>query len=236
MQSVIGVTGNYSIEEQTHCLRDYYIKSVQRAGGVPVIIPPLQDESIIEQYLNLCHGFVLSGGGDVDPYYWGEHPGPELGEINPWRDYFELCITRRILNLHIPVLGICRGCQVLNIAAGGSVIQHISSSLNHHQNAPRNYAIHDVHIEKTSKLGNILQTENIRVNSFHHQAVKNLGQNMLSCAYASDGIIEAIERVDFSFAIGVQWHPECLEDKNSAGIFKALVEAADVYRFHKTGC
>ncbi|MDD2619833.1 MAG: gamma-glutamyl-gamma-aminobutyrate hydrolase family protein [Syntrophomonadaceae bacterium] len=226
MQPIIGITANYSSSEKTYCLREAYALAVQKAGGTAIILPPIENEEIIKDYLTVCNGFILSGGGDIDPVYWGQLPQYGLLEINPLRDCFELLLTREILEHKLAVLGICRGCQLLNVSMGGSLVQDINSNLNHEQKAPRDYAFHDIFIDRKSYLANILHNESIRVNSFHHQAIDEVGFKMRAVAYAPDGTVEAIESQETSFALGVQWHPEWLSDEHSDQLFRALVEAA----------
>lgn len=224
MRPIIGITGNYDYDTDYYCLKKHYVDSINRAGGLGIILPPADDENILNHYINICNGFLFSGGGDMDPHYWGEMPEWRLGEINPLRDSFEYKLAQKILGSSLPVLGICRGCQVLNVAMGGTLIQDINTKLAHNQKAPRDYATHAIVIEANSKLAKILKTNTIRVNSFHHQAVKKLGQGLKVSAIAPDGIIEAVESKDHPFVIGVQWHPECLHDKYSYYLFRALVE------------
>jgi putative glutamine amidotransferase len=228
MRPIIGITGNFDSDEDCFLLKSYYVESVNRAGGTAMILPPVQDDDILECYISLCQGFVLSGGGDIDPIFWGETPTPGLGEVSPLRDSFEFNLARRIITLKIPVLGICRGCQVLNVAAGGSIIQDITSDICHNQNAPRSYPFHAIFIEKQSRLASIIESESISVNSFHHQAVAQPGSQIKISACAPDGTIEAIEAVGHPFCIGVQWHPECLLDLPSRHLFNALVNASSI--------
>lgn len=225
MRPIIGITGNFVESENYVGLRKYYVDAVFKAGGLGVILPPVTDEVTVNSYINMCHGFVFSGGGDIDPYYWGEAATITLGEINPLRDSFEIMLAVKVLGGIKPALGICRGCQVLNVAAGGSIVQDISSLLAHEQNAPRNYPFHDILIEKESVLYKILGAEKIRVNSFHHQAINRPGNNIGVTARAPDGTVEAIESLKHPFVLGVQWHPECMEDKYSFYLFRALVNA-----------
>ena len=226
MRPLIGICSNYSLETEEYCLREYYVESLLRAGGSVILLPPINNEEIIEQYLKLCHGVVFPGGGDIDPYYWGEVPSWELGEINPRRDDFEIKLARKVIARKLPALGICRGCQVLNVAAGGTLLQDIDTPMAHQQKGPRNYPFHDIVIKLDTLLFRILNTNEIRVNSFHHQAVEHPGAGMGISAIAPDGIIEAIESRETPFILGVQWHPECMTDKSSEQLFTALVRAA----------
>ena len=226
MRPTIGITSNYNDIEKEYRLKNPYVLSVYRAGGTVIILPPVRDGDLIEHYTVICDGLVFSGGGDIDPDYWGEAPSNNLGPINPLRDYFEVLLAKKAAKMALPVLGICRGCQVLNVALGGSLYQHINSQLSHQQKAPRNYPFHSVTVENNTMLRKITRMRNIRVNSFHHQAVKKTGLNICISAYALDRTAEAIEKTDHPFFIGVQWHPESLEDKYSFSLFQALVEAA----------
>ena len=228
---VIGITGNYG--ELTCKLAEGYYKSVEKAGGIPVIIPPLADTDVIINTLEIVDGLILSGGGDYDPRYADEEPDPKLGEINEERDLPELFITRLAYNRQIPILGICRGIQTLAMALGGKVKQDITdiAAINHSQKEDRNVATHKVIIEKDSILSQLYTlTANhstLNVNSFHHQAVCDCGDKFSVVAKSEDGIIEAMESREFKSIIGVQWHPECLD--NGLPIFKWLVREATSY-------
>jgi len=226
VKPVIGITGNFNEAEKEYCLRDYYVLSIHKAGGTAIILPPVEEEGIINDYTGICDGFIFSGGGDIDPHYWGELPEKTLGDINPLRDYFELMLAQKAFKHHLPALGICRGCQILNVAKGGSLIQDIHSRMSHQQKAPRSYPFHAIVIKKDTILEGIVKNKSIRVNSFHHQAVKKTGPGMRISACAPDDTIEAIESTEHPFFLGVQWHPECLPDKFSLYLFEALVEAA----------
>ena len=235
---VIGITGNYG--ELTCKLAEGYYKSIVRAGGVPVIIPPLSDTDVIINTLEHLDGLVLSGGADYDPRYVGEEPWPTLGTINEERDLPELLITQLAYNRQIPILGICRGIQTLAMALGGHVRQDISDiqDHNHSQEEDRNIPTHTVSIEKDSLLysmynGSPFSTSHsssftIAVNSFHHQAVDEPGPRFRIIARSDDNIIEAIESTEYKSIMGVQWHPECLE--NGQPIFSWLVKEASCYR------
>ncbi|HEX3011775.1 MAG TPA: gamma-glutamyl-gamma-aminobutyrate hydrolase family protein, partial [Syntrophomonadaceae bacterium] len=204
MKPVIGITGNYDEKEKNFTLRKYYIDSILEAGGIPIILPAVSEEAWLEEYLRLCDGLVFSGGGDADPYYFGQPAQAGLGEVNPRRDEFEIKLALKALTSNKAALGICRGCQIMNIAAGGTVIQDLETDLCHDQRAPRDYPIHDIFIESHSRLARIVESTHIRVNSFHHQAVDRAGQNILLCAYAQDGTVEALEGRGGLFYLGVQ--------------------------------
>ena len=229
-QPVIGITGNY--DDLTCKLGQGYYKSVVAAGGVPVIIPPVADTDTIVNTLSRIDGLILSGGGDFNPLWTGEEPSPKLGGINKERDLPELLITRLAYNRQIPMLGICRGIQTLAIALGGEVAQDISdkATVKHSQNADRSEPTHSLRIERGSVLDDIYVSypRPLRVNSFHHQAVKAPGDKFRVVAKATDGIIEAIESTEFKSILGVQWHPECLE--TGLPLFQWLVAEASAYR------
>ena len=227
---IIGLTGNF--DEQTCKLKDGYYKSVLRAGGVPVIIPPLADTDAIINTLEHIDGLLLTGGGDYNPLYAGEEPSPKLGGVNAERDLPELLITQLAYNRQIPMLGICRGIQTLAMALGGKVMQDISdvAQVRHSQDADRSEPTHTVTIEPDSTLFNIYKEDKLYVNSFHHQAVSDPGDRFRVTARSSDGIIEAMESREFKSILGVQWHPECLPAEDSSPIFSWLVREADQYR------
>ena len=228
---VIAITGNY--DDQTCKLAEGYYKSVQRAGGVPVIVPPLTDTDAIINTLDHVDGLLLSGGGDFNPLLVGEEPSPRLGSINSERDIPELLITQLAYNRQIPILGICRGIQTLAVALGGKVAQDISdiAKVKHSQDAHRSEPTHSIIVEKDSTLYNIYNSDAQQyVNSFHHQAVSDPGPRFRVTAKAPDGIIEAIESREFKSIIGVQWHPECLGGDDGMPLFMWLVRQAAHYR------
>lgn len=248
-QPVIGITGNYG--EQTCKLAEGYYKSVLRAGGVPVIIPPLSDTDAIINTLEHIDGLLLSGGADYNPLYAGEEPSLRLGSINSERDLPELLITRLAYNRQIPMLGICRGIQTLAMALDGKVAQDIASeklsangektavAVKHSQDADRSEPTHGVTVETGSILYDVYQADKacstfnansstLYVNSFHHQAVSEPGQRFRVTAKSADGVIEAIESCEFKSILGVQWHPECLDD--GLPLFQWLVRQAAHYR------
>ncbi len=226
MRPIVGITGSSQPDNHTLLFKDYYVSAVQRAGGLALLLPPAREESELEQYLDICAAILFTGGGDFDPAWWGEPLSPQCGEINSQRDRFELSLARHCLRLQRPVLGICRGCQLLNVAAGGSLWQDIQSPQGHSQKAPRDHPIHAIFIETGSRLAEIMKAEQIQVNSFHHQAVKHLGKEFTITALAGDGTVEAIERRGADFCMGVQWHPECMRDRNSARLFAEFVASA----------
>ena len=225
---VIGITGNY--EDLTCKLGRGYYQSVVAAGGVPVVIPPVADKHVIVNTLEHIDALILSGGGDINPLWAGEEPSPKLHGINQERDLPELLIARLAYNRQIPMLGICRGIQTLATAFGGKVAQDISdvATIKHSQNADRSEPTHSVIIDEDSSLFDIYKSTKVMVNSFHHQAVAEAGDKFRVIAKSPDGIIEAMESSEFKSILGVQWHPECLEE--GLPLFQWLVNEAKSFR------
>lgn len=229
MLPIIGVTPSFDHESQRYMLSPNYTAGVRAAGGVPVILP-YADDVAVERLLGVVDGILLSGGVDVDPVHFQEEPLPQLGRVCPDRDRAELLLTRRVLAAGLPILGICRGAQLLNVAAGGSLFQDIptqvKSGFKHSQTAPRWHPTHGVELEAGSITRRLLGVPSIRVNSFHHQAVSRPAPGFAVTARAGDGVIEAIEGP--GFAVGIQWHPEMMweTDQRFLGLFQGLVEAA----------
>jgi len=233
------ITRQGAKKQEWQLLADDYIKSVERAGGIPLIIPVVKKLSSIARVLDLLDGIIFSGGVDIDPYYYGEPPGYGLGRIEPERDRHEIELGQKVLyEMEIPVMGICRGIQLLNIVAGGSVYQDIRLDREHSFNhgmldiAPKDYLAHEVSIKPGSLLHSIFKAERIRVNSFNHQAVKELGKGFEVSMEAEDGLIEGIEMAGERFVSAVQWHPEMLIDKYAYYLrfFEAFIEASARYR------
>jgi len=226
---VIGITGNYN--ELTCKLAEGYYKQIVEAGGTPVIIPPVSDKASILSTLDRIDALLLSGGADYNPLYAGEEPCAKLGGINAERDLPELLIAQLAYNRQMPILGICRGIQTLAMALGGHVKQDISDiqTIKHSQDADRAQATHSVSVATDSTLYNIYKEETLFVNSFHHQAVDEPGAHFRIVAKSADGIIEAIESIEFKSVIGVQWHPECL-GKDGLPLFQWLVNEAAIYQ------
>ncbi|SDZ94502.1 Zn-dependent dipeptidase, dipeptidase homolog [Xylanibacter ruminicola] len=225
---VIGITGNY--EDLTCKLGRGYYQSVVEAGGVPVVIPPVADKHVIINTLEHIDALILSGGSDINPLWAGEEPSPKLHGINQERDLPELLIARLAYNRQIPMLGICRGIQTLATAFGGKVAQDISdvATIKHSQDADRSEPTHSVIIDEDSSLFDIYKSTKVMVNSFHHQAVAEAGDKFRVVAKSPDGVIEAMESSEFKSILGVQWHPECLEE--GLPLFQWLVNEAKSFR------
>ena len=228
---IIGITGNYDTGKCT--LLEGYYRSVLEVGGTPLIIPPCDDTDMMVSLLDRVDALILSGGGDINPLYLGEEPLRELGGINPARDWHELMLVRLAANRQIPILGICRGIQVMTAALGGKLYQDIyreaSATLKHSQDTERHVCSHTVRIASGSLLHRILGTEMLPANSFHHQAVKEAAPGFAATAYSADGIIEAMESTQHKSMLGVQWHPECMilgGDRSMLPLFEWLVGEA----------
>lgn len=197
-----------------------------------MVVPPGQKREVIADLCELADAVLLPGGVDVDPNLYNEEPLKVNGRIDPYADEVDMLLARHALTTGKPLLAICRGCQVMNVAAGGSLIQDIYAQKytekQHTQNAPRWYATHLIDIVKGSLLHNVLGVERLPVNSFHHQAVRSPGKGLVVAARAEDGIIEAIECPEHPFAIGVQWHPEAMAGRNAVQqqLFDRFVAAA----------
>ena len=226
---VIGITANY--DDGKSMLAEGYYKKVVAAGGVPLLIPPMDDTATIINTLDRIDGLILSGGGDYNPLFCGEEPSPRLHSINGERDLPELLITRLAYNRQIPMMGICRGIQTLAMALGGTVRQDIGDTeglIKHSQDAHRSVPTHSVSVCDDSVLHHIYGSRTLYVNSFHHQAVGEPGDKFRVVARSSDGVVEAMESTEMKSIIGVQWHPECIDD--GLPLFKWLVaEAADYH-------
>lgn len=230
---LIGITERLNAEE-TFYLRRYYAEAVEAAGGVPVHIPLIPNREYLSALCDRLDGLVLSGSNsDLDPAYYGEEPHPKLGPVIPERDETDLVLLEIAEARAMPVLGICFGMQSLNVARGGSLVQDIETQvvnpIKHEQGQVANRPSHQIEIEANSLLAELAGGRTVRVNSSHHQAVKNVGRNLRVIARAADGVIEAVvdTRAD-RFVLGVQWHPEIgwQRDRLSQAIFGKFIEAS----------
>lgn len=205
----------------------WYVDAIFRAGGLPVILPTLPPEEA-EEMLSGLHGLLSTGGGDVDPWLYGEEPAPEVYDVDPPRDQWELALLQAVGD-EMPVLGVCRGVQLLNVRAGGSLIQHLPDVTDepHRLRERDREPVHCVDVAPDSLLADILGQTRVGVNSIHHQAIAEVGKGLTAVAWASDGIVEAVERTDGAPVMGVQWHPESLIDLPPHGrLFLWLTRAA----------
>jgi putative glutamine amidotransferase len=214
------------VGQEAHLVPRGYADAVQGAGGLALLLPP--DDDAAEhpaELLDRLDGLLLAGGRDVDPLTYGARPHPETGEPSPERDRFELALVSAALERDMPVLGVCRGMQMLNVACGGTLLQHLEGELlERHRHTPGVFADHDVVLEPGSQAARAAGAERLSVRSHHHQALGELGEGLAEVGHSpEDGLVEAIELPSKRFALGVLWHPE--EDEAS-GVIGALVRAA----------
>ena len=208
-----------------------YLRAIEAAGGIPVVMPPLHLDAV-QPLLDRLNGVCLSGGPDLDPAEYATSRHPKLGPTEPDLDRFELAIARAADARGLPILAICRGMQAINVARGGTLIQHLpdrpDASIAHRQKLSGDRVVHAVDIEPGTQLHGILGRRRVRVNSFHHQAVRKLGRGLHAVAWAPDDVVEGIEAPGSRFLVGVQWHAECLADRRpqQAALFEAFVDAA----------
>ena len=211
---IIGISGTHATGGATQ-VNSTYIQSVLRAGGVPVILPINDNPEVLKKMVASIDALIMTGGEDIDPLkYYNEEAIPAQGEINPERDAFDIALIKLAIERGIPLLGICRGHQLINVACGGTLYQDLPSQLKstnllkHRQQAPSWYGTHQVKLESNSVLAKILGTTTVVTNSFHHQAVKDVAPNFVVTGRTSDGVVEAMEMKSNPRVYSVQWHPE----------------------------
>lgn len=224
---VIGITTYGRNEAGQFYLSGGYVDAVRKAGGLPILLPP--GELHIEQILDVVDGLIFAGGGDIEPERYGGGAHPTISRVDPERDAFELELAKRIFSKDIPVLGICRGCEVLNVASGGDLVQHIPEEFGNtvpHKKGNEG-GEHPVELSRDSRLAQIIGKNQIMVISRHHQGLRAVPDNWQIVGRAADGVIEAMEYKNHPWLIAVLWHPEAsLNDPDHLRIFQALVEAA----------
>ena len=210
-----------------------YLHATEAAGGLPVVVPPLGPAAVAPM-LDQCSGLLLSGGPDLGPDSYGERAHGQTGPCEPHLDSFELALAQMADARGLPIFAICRGMQLLNVARGGTLHQHlpdvVGDAVTHRQEEPGEKPTHWVRLEPGSRVAAILGRSRTKVNSFHHQAIGRLADGLTATGWASDGTIEAVEATDRDFVVGVQWHAECLVSRREqAGLFAAFVAAAAAY-------
>ena len=236
---VIGITGRSDQSARPPNISLFvtaqtYVRAVELGGGAPVIIPPPLEEAKLRAIFAHLDGLLLSGGGDIQPSFFGEEDSGLLWLVDEERDRSELALARWALEEKLPLLAICRGLQVLNVAAGGTLIQdipsHVPGALNHSpvSGQPKSSVVHTVDVIADSQLSTLVGAGTLGVNSTHHQAVRALGDGLIVTARSPDGIVEGLELPDHPFCIGVQWHPEAMIESQPLmhHLFEGLAEAA----------
>lgn len=231
----VDASGDKSQEQSGIKLSLNYIDAVTSAGGIPILLPPTLNDEAYNRYVELCDGFVFTGGADIDPSYYNTPPHETWNPLHKRREKSDFRLMKKVLEAKKPLIGICLGCQQLNVLTGGSLIQDIpsetSTTINHRQALAKNETIHEVHITTGSKLADLLSTTSLQVNSFHHQAILQPGTSVTVVAKAPDGVAEAIELQDYPFGMGFQWHPEGLTSQTShLRIFQELVKNAQDFK------
>lgn len=241
---IIGVTPDFNAgnrkdmggKEPTYFLRARYMKAIEDAGGIPVVLPLLSDRGAWRQMMAHVHGLLVTGSGsDLAPEFYGERQRHKFARMSRERATMELGIAQMAYRADVPMLGICGGMQSLNVALGGTLYQDITAQLktpiDHLPAYSATQTTHAVHITSGSLLRRIIRKARVEVNSSHHQSVKNVAPNLLQTAVAPDGVIEAIEAPDRSFCLGVQWHPEFLYDRDpiQRRLFSSLIRAARTF-------
>jgi len=235
-QSLQAIDGIPAALPASVVMNQRYYEAVAAAGAAPVLIPLLDDIDALRATYEACAGIMIPGGVDMDPGTYGEAPHERLGRVDPARDRVELQLTRWAIEDRKPLLGLCRGLQVINVAAGGTLYQDLDAQLDgaiRHDYFPtygfdRDYVSHDVAVAPASRLRSLVEIDQLPVNSMHHQGVKRLGAGLVACAHAADGLIEAVESVNGHWMVGVQWHPEVFEadDPHTRELFRGFVRAA----------
>ena len=231
MKKVIGLIPLYDEEKDSYWMLPGYMKVMERCGALPIMLPLTEDEEELTQCLSMCDGLLLTGGHDVNPAVYGEDPIPECGQWCSQRDVMETFLLKQAIEKDLPVFGICRGIQFMNACLGGTLYQDLGSqhpsATEHHMTPPYDRGIHKVTVKEGSLLAGIIGAGEHNVNSYHHQAVRDLAPGLEAMAYSEDGLIEAIRVLDKKFVVGVQWHPEFAfeHDPECLRLVQAFVDA-----------
>lgn len=235
MRAVIGVIPLFDEEKDSIWMVPGYMEGIRAAGGLPVILPLKADEEEIKQICGMCDGFLFTGGHDVDPALYGAERSGQCGQPNHDRDFLEKRVFAYALQEDKPVFGICRGIQLINALCGGTLYQDLpteykgTKEVEHHMNPPYDIPCHEVTILENTPLSMLLNRLTIKVNSYHHQAIKELAAALKPMAVSEDGLIEAVYMPDKKFIQAVQWHPEFiyLKDEDARKLFKSFVSACE---------
>jgi gamma-glutamyl-gamma-aminobutyrate hydrolase PuuD len=233
---LVGVSGSIESDERKQYILRVYFRSVLKTNAIPVLLSLDMDREQIDACLSNLDGLLLAGGNDLDPMLFGESPSPALKQVDPLRDKFEIALIREAYRLRMPILAICRGLQTLNVALGGTLYQDLPSqyaaqdganSILHEQAKPSHEPSHKVLLTLDTPLHAVFGKESLKVNSLHHQAIKQLAEPLSVAATAKDGVVEAAYDAHMPFVWGVQWHPERMA--NGAPLFAAFSRACAAY-------
>lgn len=233
-KAIIGIMPLYDDEKDSYWMLPGYMKSLEEQGAVPLMLPLTDRKDVLDYFLDSCDGFVLTGGHDVDPCVYDRPPSPLCGQTMPLRDRMDVYILKNAVCRNKAVLGICRGIQLMNVAYGGTLYQDLPyeypSETEHHMTAPYDRAVHSVDLMENTPLQRLLQSHQLLVNSYHHQAIQTLSPYFQAMAVSEDGLIEGIYMPDRKFIWGVQWHPEFsyLVSEESRKIFGAFLDASAI--------
>lgn len=236
MKPVIGVVPLVDSARDSLWMIPGYVDGLLRAGAIPVTLPLTDDSAVIKELAGQLDGILLTGGQDIAPERYRAQPLAECGETCTGRDAMELRLVRAALKRNLPILGICRGVQLLNVYFGGTLFQDLPAQhphgIDHHMQPPYDRPVHRVDLVPKSPLANLLGCDSLQVNSYHHQAIRRLGRRLQVMAVSEDGLIEAVYLPDYRFVWGVQWHPELSyrTDANSRTVLQAFSQAAKGYR------
>lgn len=230
---LIGLTPSHDTDTNDLRMRPTYMAAITACGGIPIILPLKAAKEELKQLVDTFDGFIFTGGPDVHPFYFGEETHPSCGDASPERDLMELSLLPLILEAKKPILGVCRGIQIINIGLGGTIFQDIKSQLKleppiaHQQPFAFKLPSHTVKLSEGSRLSEVSCSKTLQVNSMHHQAVKAVAPGLVVCARSGDHLIEALEMPDYPYLIAVQWHPEYLweEQKPARQLFDSFIHA-----------
>lgn len=231
---IIGIMPLYDKEKDSYWMLPGYVKSLEEAGAIPMMLPLTTQSEELDYFLEICDGFLLTGGQDVTPEIYGEEKKSVCGETSSSRDSMDAYIFKKAIEADKAVLGICRGIQIMNAVSGGTLYQDLpsefESDVEHHMSPPYDRTAHEVELVKNTPIYQVLKEEKIPVNSYHHQAVKKVAEGFEKMAVSTDGLIEGIYMPDKKFVWGIQWHPEFSYEKSeySRKILKAFLEAAKI--------
>lgn len=238
MNMRIGIVSNINVEQNPIFFKidkvsvnNDYVEAVEKVKGIPIMLPVVSSDLSLNSFIDICDGFIFTGGTDINPIYYRENPYPKLRTVNSKLDEFQLKLMKKVLKSKKPFLAICRGVQILNVVCGGTLYQDMeqitSSTIQHQQFGERYNVIHKVNFNKNTILHSLYGDETY-VNSFHHQAINKLGNNLIISGRSPDSIIESIEVKGYNFGVGVQWHPEMMltHSDSMKPLFKALIDAS----------